>query len=68
MQNHLQDNAISYEQFISKPFGKIRDNFTGDNGLYIMNILKLYAVIVMVTPVTVQDKFQEDGDLIYAGE
>ena len=33
-----------------------------------MYILKLCSVIVMVTPVTVQDKFQEDGDLIYAGE
>jgi hypothetical protein len=33
-----------------------------------MGILKLCSVIVMVTPVTVEDKFQEDGDLIYAGE
>ena len=33
-----------------------------------MDILKLYSVIVMVTPVTVEDKFQEDGDLVYAGE
>ena len=33
-----------------------------------MDILKLRSVIVMVTPVTVQDKLQEDGDLIYAGE
>jgi hypothetical protein len=33
-----------------------------------MDILKLRSVIVMVTPFTVQDKFQEDGDLIYAGE
>ena len=33
-----------------------------------MYILKLCSVIVMVTPVTVEDKFQEDGDLIYAGE
>ena len=33
-----------------------------------MDILKLCSVIVMVTPVTVEDKFQEDGDLIYAGE
>ncbi len=41
-----------------------RDNFTADNGLYIMYILKLCSVIVMVTPVTVEDKFQEDGDLI----
>ena len=45
-----------------------RDNITADNGLYIMHILKLCSDIVMVTPVTVQDKFQEDGDLIYAGE
>ena len=58
--------AVRYEQFIAKPFD--RDNFTADNGLYIMYILKLCSVIVMVTPVTVQDKFQEDGDLIYAGE
>ena len=33
-----------------------------------MDILKLYSVIVVVTPVTVEDKLQEDGDLIYAGE
>jgi hypothetical protein len=33
-----------------------------------MDILKLRSVIVMVTPVTVEDKFQEDGALIYAGE
>jgi hypothetical protein len=33
-----------------------------------MYILKLCSVIVMVTPVTIEDKFQEDGDLIYAGE
>ena len=33
-----------------------------------MDILKLCSVIVMVTPVTVKDKFQEDGDLIYADE
>ena len=33
-----------------------------------MYILKLCSVIVMVTPVTVEDKLQEDGDLIYAGE
>ena len=39
-----------------------------DNGLYITYILKLCSVIVMVTPVTVEDKFQQDGDLIYAGE
>ena len=68
MQNHLQDNAVRYEQFISKPFGRVRDNFTADNGLYITYILKLCSVIVMVTPVTIEDKFQEDGDLIYAGE
>jgi hypothetical protein len=47
---------------------EVRDNFTADNGLYIMDILKLCSVIVMVTPVTAEDKFQEDGDLIYAGE
>jgi hypothetical protein len=39
-----------------------------DSGLYIMETLKLCSVIVMVTPVTVEDKFQEDGDLIYAGD
>ena len=33
-----------------------------------MDILKLCSVIVVVTPVTVEDKLQEDGDLIYAGE
>ena len=33
-----------------------------------MYILKLYSVIVVVTPVTVDDKLQEDDDLIYAGE
>jgi hypothetical protein len=33
-----------------------------------MDILKLFSVIVVVTPVTVEDKVQEDGDLIYAGE
>ena len=33
-----------------------------------MYILKLYSVIVVVTPVTVDDKLQEDYDLIYAGE
>ena len=33
-----------------------------------MDILKLCSVIVMVTPVTIEDKFQENGDLIYAGE
>ena len=33
-----------------------------------MDILKLCSVIVMVTPVPVNDKFQEDGDLIYADE
>ena len=33
-----------------------------------MDILKLCSVIVMVTPVTVEDTLQEDGDLIYAGE
>jgi hypothetical protein len=33
-----------------------------------MDILKLCSVIVMVTPVAAEDKFQEDGDLIYAGE
>ena len=33
-----------------------------------MYILKLYSVIVMVTPVTVDDKLQEDYDLIYPGE
>ena len=33
-----------------------------------MDILKLSSVIVMVTPVTVEDKFQEDGDLTYAYE
>ena len=47
---------------------EVRDNFTADNGLYVMDILKLCSVIVMITPVTVQDKFQEDGDLIYASE
>ena len=33
-----------------------------------MDILKPCSVIVMVTPVTVEDKSQEDSDLIYAGE
>jgi hypothetical protein len=33
-----------------------------------MDIPKLCSVIVMVTPVTFEGKFQEDGDLIYAGE
>ena len=33
-----------------------------------MHILELCSVIVMVTPVTIEDKFQENGDLIYAGE
>jgi hypothetical protein len=33
-----------------------------------MDILKPCSVIVVVTPVTVEDKLQEDGDLIYAGE
>lgn len=32
-----------------------------------MDILKLRSVI-MVTPITIEDKFQEGGDLIYAGE
>ena len=33
-----------------------------------MDILKLCSVIVMVTPITIEDKFQEDGDLICADE
>ena len=33
-----------------------------------MDILKLCSVIIRVTPVTAEDKFQEDGDLIYADE
>jgi hypothetical protein len=33
-----------------------------------MDIPKLCSVIVMVTPVAFEGKFQEDGDLIYAGE
>ena len=33
-----------------------------------MDMLNLRSVIVMVTPVTIEDKFQEFGDLIYAGE
>ena len=33
-----------------------------------MDILKLHSVIVMVTPITVEGKFQEDSDLIYADE
>jgi hypothetical protein len=69
MQNRLQDNAVRSEQVISKPLlVEVRDNFTADNGLYIMYILNLCSVIVMVTPVTVENKIQEDGDLIYAGE
>ena len=33
-----------------------------------MAILKLCSVIVMVTPITVEDKPYEDDDLIYADE
>jgi hypothetical protein len=40
------------------------------NGLYIIDILKLFSVIIMVTPVTAVggDKSREVDDLIYAGE
>ena len=33
-----------------------------------MDILSLCSVIVMVTPITVEDNPHEDDDLIYAGE